>query len=162
MPELGNINLKDITSNTADYQGKQCSILDEFVTYLLSCNMYKDKMSMMEFTRKGGKVIEAPSLFVACSCDDGTIPEDKLNLANQLLVDFAKQMKMKRKGKEGLDYQPDSQATIMRTLLSTMKERYSWPYTMKSFHFKGGLSMVLSSLFQARLKADKTDTVSNR
>ena len=61
---------------------------------------------------------------------------------------------------EGMDNQPDSQATLMRTLLSTMKERYSWPYTMKSFHFKGGMSMILSSLFQARLESDTTNTVS--
>ena len=68
-------------------------------------------------------------------------------------------MKMKKKGMVGENYQPDSHTVMLRTLLSTMKERYSWQFTMKSFEFKGGLSVLLSALFQARLVADKTNLV---
>ena len=161
IPELGNKKTKDITSNTIDYQGKQCSVLDDFVTYLQTSNIYKDKMKEVDFVMKGGKFIKAPSLFVACSSEDSSIVDDKLNLANQILTLFAQQMKQKKKGSEGKNYQPDSQTVNLRTLLSTMKERYLWPYTMKHFNFKGGLGMVLSALFQARLKSDKTNTVSN-
>ena len=118
-------------------------------------------MASVDFVRKGGKIVKAPSLLVACLCTDGIIPEEKINLANQLLTGFAAQMKQKKKGCVGKDYQPKTQTTMIRTLLSTMKERYSWPYTMKSFHFEGGVSMILSSLFQSRLKADTTNTVSN-
>ena len=159
IPELGNAKSSKITCNTLDYQGKQLSILNDFVSYLESSNIYKDKMDLVDFTCKGGKKIKAPLLFVACSCDEGRISDEKINLANQMLIDYVKQMKMKRKGKSGMDYQPHSQTVMIRTLLSMMKEKYSWNFTMKSFHFKGGVSMILSSLFQARLKKDKTNTV---
>ena len=160
IPELGNINLKDVTSNTIEYQVKQGNVVDDFFDYLNTSNMYKDKMVSTDFQCKGGKIVKAPSLIIACLCTEGIIPEEKINLANQLLTGFVGQMKQKKKGHVDKDYQPNSQMTMIRTLLATMKERYSWPYTMKSFHFQGGVTMILSSLFQARLSADKTNTVS--
>ena len=96
IPELGNINTKDISSNTLDYQIKQGNVLRDFLDYLSTSNMYKDKMGSVDFVRKGGKVVKAPSLLVACLCSDGIISEEKINLANQLLTGFAAQMKQKR------------------------------------------------------------------
>ena len=62
---------------------------------------------------------------------------------------------------EGSNYQPNTQAVMLRSHLLLMKERYNWDYTMKTFQFPGGLPMVMTRLFQVRLKNDKSKTVSS-
>ena len=157
--ELGNIRTIDVNMNTDSFQRKQQMLLNDFSDFCYQSNFYKDKMEPVSFVMKGGKTIKAPELFVACACDEGELDTDKVNLATQVLVDYAKQMKMKKKGQVGENYQPNFQAVMLRTLLSLMKERYNWNYTMKTFHFTGGLPMVMSRLFQARMKTDKTKKV---
>ena len=49
IPELGNINIKDVTSNTPEYQVKQCNVLGDFLDYLNKSNMYRDKMNSVDF-----------------------------------------------------------------------------------------------------------------
>ena len=158
--EIGNCKTIDINMNSEDFQNKQEAIFSDFVCFCKNSSYYSDHMELVEFKNKAGKIIMAPELFVACACENGLIEKDKVNLANQVYTDFVKQMKMKKKGMEGLDYQPNSQSTLLRSLMGLMKERYMWNYTMKTFHFTGGLAMVVSRLFQSRLKRDKTNTVS--
>ena len=147
-PEFGQLKTTDINMNSDRFQRKQQSIYDDFVTFSSTSNCYKDKMELVEYVTKAGEKIDAPALFVACLCEDGKISKDKVKLANQIYVDFAKQMKMKRKGSVGRNYQPSSHSVNLCSLMALMKERYDWTYTMKDFHFTGGLSMVMSRLFQ--------------
>ena len=95
-PEFGQLKTADINMNSDRFQRKQQSLYGNFVTFCSTSNCYKDKMEPVEYVTKAGQKIDAPALFIACLCEDGKISKDKVKLANQIYVDFAKQMKMKK------------------------------------------------------------------
>ena len=79
-------------------------------------------------------------------------------MANRVLSDFAAQMKMKKGG----NYQPNSQAQLIHTLIAYMHDHYEWNFSIhRDFkQEKSGLPAVLSKLFQTRKENDDTGTIS--
>ena len=144
--ELG-CKLQDVTSKDSKYEKTCDRILGLFTDYLVGSPYWNDHMKLVEV----GEGELWPRLFLAGTCDDNSNMHDKIELVNRSLVDFALQTKKKN----GKNYQPNTHANYIRTLLATMQERYNWNYSIDTdFSFKGGLTHVLTKLFQSRQKTE--------
>ena len=148
------MQLAHVYGHTTKHEGKRQSIFNCFDAFCKSSMKYKDLMK--EVVHKGKKMA---ILYRSCaeSYKEDTF-DNKAKVANRVISDFAAQMKMKKGG----NYQPNSQAQLIRTLIAYMHDNFEWNFSIdRDFkQEKGGLPAVLSKLFQTRKENDDTGTVS--
>ena len=137
--ELG-VYLHNVDGNCKEHVSHKANMRHSLNKLMYNHPVFAFHMETIEFNGK-----KMPKLY-AMAANKGRYSAE---VANQILVAYATNLKMK-KPKNGCPfYQPSTMCQMMRTLLSAMNDEYGWNFALDtSFNFKGGVTKVISALFR--------------
>ena len=160
----GEINALNSLDVSKKYFGKQNMLVESFINGIAAVTDKNGKMKwkkMLEavtnpFYCRRKKLMSSktiPRCFVILS---GKKTLEKIELANQLIVDWQLPLKLIKKSKDKNEcpyYKPSSQSSNFRAFLSIMRKSYHWRFKQTDFTgFEGSLNATMSTVFEERFE----------
>ena len=116
----GDADLQEVANGcTQTYKTLKNTVIQDSVD---CASMFKDKwtkfLEPVPFKLKNGETCMIPKIISVCS---GTKTREKIELANQYLIDWQSKTRLNKKRSRNPYYQPGTQAQHLRTFFGTMK-----------------------------------------
>ena len=133
------------------------TLKDEVIEDSVRCaHLFEGKwtkfLEPVPFKCKNGDTVTVPKIISVCS---GNKTKEKIELANQFMIDWQSKTRKKGKNNKCPFYQPCTQSQRLRTFIGTMSKKFFWDMKLEDFTEDKMLVPFMEKLFEQRRKKFK-------